>query len=150
MLENQGIDQFWKCLPLKKWIGSSYYQSCEMICFDLYVMIQIFPGNRLLIDIFGKLLYLPSPDKYYNLSRSPINIFLCTVLVTLPRLGQIAYHFDDSRPLQYTPIQSSALTQWRTLIKENKHVVVTLACFWTHTCNVYSALGRHISLCFVS
>ena len=30
--------------------------------------------------------------------RMPINIFLCTVLVTLQRLGQISYHFDDSRP----------------------------------------------------
>ena len=29
--------------------------------------------------------------------RSPIYIFLCTVLVTLPRLGQISYHFNDSR-----------------------------------------------------
>ena len=37
-------------------------------------------------------------------SCSPIYIFLCTVLVTLPRLGQISYHFDDSRTLQYTQI----------------------------------------------
>ena len=35
---------------------------------------------------------------------SPIYIFLCTVLVTLARLGQIYYDFDDSRTLQYTPI----------------------------------------------
>ena len=32
---------------------------------------------------------------------SPIYIFLCTVLVTLRRLGHISYHFDDSRTLQY-------------------------------------------------
>ena len=31
-------------------------------------------------------------------------IFLCTVIVTLPRLGQIYDDFDDSRTLQYTPI----------------------------------------------
>ena len=35
-----------------------YYQSCERICFDQYMMITILPGNRLLIDIFGKLVYL--------------------------------------------------------------------------------------------
>ena len=33
-----------------------------------------------------------------------ISFCACTVLVTLPRLGQISYHFDDSRTLQYTPI----------------------------------------------
>ena len=32
---------------------------------------------------------------------SPIYIFLCTVLVILPRLGKTSYHFDDSRTLQY-------------------------------------------------
>ena len=41
---------------------------------------------------------------YATCSCSPIYIFLCTVLVTLPGLGQISYHFDDSRTLQYTPI----------------------------------------------
>ena len=71
-------------------------------------MIQIQPRNRLLIDIFGKLLYLFGPDRYgarvAHVSRSAIYISLCTVLVTLPRLGQISYHFYDSRTLQYTPI----------------------------------------------
>ena len=71
-------------------------------------MIQILPRNRLLIDIFGKKIYLFGPDRYNasvaHVSRSPIYIFLCTVLVTLPRLGQISYHFDDYRTLQYTPI----------------------------------------------
>ena len=54
----KGKERSWKRPPLNKWNGSSYYQSCERICFDCYVMIQIFPGNRLLIDIFGKILYL--------------------------------------------------------------------------------------------
>ena len=43
-------------------------------------------------------------DFYATCLCSPICIFLWTVLVTLPRLGQISYHFDDSRTLQYTPI----------------------------------------------
>ena len=67
-------------------------------------MIQILMGNRLLIDIFGKLVYLFGPDRYNARVRSPIYIFLCTVLVTLRRLGQILYHLDDSRTLQYKPI----------------------------------------------
>ena len=36
-------------------------------------------------------------DFYATCSCSPIYIFLCPVLVTLSRLGQISYHFDDSR-----------------------------------------------------
>ena len=44
------------------------------------------------------------PNCYATCLCSPVYIFLCTVLVTLPRLGQISYHFDDSRTLQYTPI----------------------------------------------
>ena len=43
-------------------------------------------------------------DFYGTYLCSPIYIFLCTVLVTLPRLGQVSYHFDDSRTLQYTCI----------------------------------------------
>ena len=43
-------------------------------------------------------------DFYATCLCSPIYIFLCTVFVTLPRLGQISYHFDDSRTLQYTQI----------------------------------------------
>ena len=43
-------------------------------------------------------------DFYATCSCSPIHVFLCTVLVTLPRLGQVYYRFDDSRTLQYTPI----------------------------------------------
>ena len=43
-------------------------------------------------------------DFYATWSCSPIYIFLCTVLVTLPWLEQISYHFDDSRISQYTPI----------------------------------------------
>ena len=39
-------------------------------------------------------------DFYAMCSCSPICIFLCTVPVTLPRLGQISFHFDDSRTLQ--------------------------------------------------
>ena len=65
-----------------------------------YVMIQIMPRNRQLIDI-SYYIYLDLID-IVHVSRSPIYIFLCTVLVTLPRLGQISYHFDDSRTLQYT------------------------------------------------
>ena len=45
--------------------------------------------------------------------RSPIYIFLCTVLVTLRRLGQISYHFDDSRTLHYTRI-TYLYTRWST------------------------------------
>ena len=44
------------------------------------------------------------PAFYATCLCSPIYIFLCTVFVTLPRLGQISYHFDDSRTLQYTQI----------------------------------------------
>ena len=44
-----------------------------------YVIIQILPGNCLLIDIFGKILYLFGPDRYracvVHLPRSP----MCTV-----------------------------------------------------------------------
>ena len=42
------------------------------------MMIQILPRNRLLSNIFGKLLYLFGPDRYRaraHLSRSPIYIF---------------------------------------------------------------------------
>ena len=57
-------------------------------------MIQILPRNRLLIDIFGKILYIFGSDRYRarvaHMSRGPIYICLCTVLVTLPRLGQIS------------------------------------------------------------
>ena len=53
----------------------------------------------------GKLVYLSPVERYeMHVSRtcgSPIYIFLCTVLLTLWRLGQISYHFDDSRTLQY-------------------------------------------------
>ena len=74
------------------------------------MMIQILPENRLLIDIFGKLLYLSGLDRY----RSPIYIFLCTVIVTLPRQGQISYHFDDSRTLQYTSWSILIWYSWST------------------------------------
>ena len=51
------------------------------------MMIQILPGNRLLIDIFGKLVYLLVCEREKSMCRarvrSPIYIFLCTVLVTL-------------------------------------------------------------------
>ena len=43
---------------------------------------------------------------------SPIYIFLCTVLVTLRRLGQISYHFDNSRTLQY--IHQYLYARWST------------------------------------
>ena len=62
-------------------------------------------GNRLLIDWFGKLVYLSPVERYKCMCRArvciPIYIFLCTVILTLWRLGQISYHFDDSRTLQY-------------------------------------------------
>ena len=54
-------------------------------------MIQILPGNCLLIDIFGKLLYLSGLDRYRVVPHTSI---LCTVLVTLPRLDQISYQFE--------------------------------------------------------
>ena len=53
------------------------------------------------------------PDFYATCLCCPIYIFLCTVLVTLPRLGHISYHFDDSRILQYTQILHNAT--WSTL-----------------------------------
>ena len=66
------------------------------------MMIQIVPGNRLLIDIFDKLLYLFGPDRYrapvMHVSRSPVYIFLCTVLVILQKLGQISYHLMFPEP----------------------------------------------------
>ena len=68
------------------------------------MIITNLPGNRLLIDIFGKLVYLWSVRETRTCAYSPIYIFLCKALVTLQILGQISYHFDDSRTLQYTPI----------------------------------------------
>ena len=44
------------------------------------------------------------PDFYATCLCSPIYIFMFTVIVTLPRLGQIYYHFVDSRTLKFTPI----------------------------------------------
>ena len=52
-------------------------------------------------------------DVYATCSCSPIYSFLCTVLVTLPRLGQTSYYFDDSRTLcthQYLYARRSALS----------------------------------------
>ena len=70
-----------------------------------YVMIQILPGNRQLINIFNYNYYIyPDQIDIMHVLCSPIYIFLCTVLVSLPRLGQIFYNFDDSRTLQYTPM----------------------------------------------
>ena len=45
-------------------------------------------------------------DKEIKVSRPDTIcvVIMCTVLVTLPRLGQIYYGCDDSRTLQYTPI----------------------------------------------
>ena len=40
------------------------------------MIIQILPRNRLLIDIFGKLLYLFGPDRYNARVRSPIYIHI--------------------------------------------------------------------------
>ena len=74
--------------PISKKInGSSYYQSCERICFEYYMTITILTGNRPLIDIFGKLVYLYAVERYKCTCRarvcSPIYIFMCTVLLTL-------------------------------------------------------------------
>ena len=69
------------------------------------MMIKMLTGNHLLIDIFGKLVYLLHVERYKCTCRarvcSPIYIFLWTVILTLWRLGQISYHYDDSRTLQY-------------------------------------------------
>ena len=51
------------------------------------MMIKMLTGNRLLIDIFGKLVYLSPVERYKCTCRarvcSPIYIFLCTVILTL-------------------------------------------------------------------
>ena len=60
-----------------------------------------------------------------HVSHSPIYIFLCTVLVTLPRLGQISYHFDDSRTLQYTPI-GYLYARWSTFSDRFHNVSFTM------------------------
>ena len=60
----KGKDQYWKGPNFKKWNGSSYYQSCERICFEYYMMIQMLTGKLLLIDIFGKLVYLLPVERY--------------------------------------------------------------------------------------
>ena len=63
----------------------------ERICFEYYMMIKKLTGNRLLIGIFGKLVYLSPVERYVRDMKctcharvcSPIYIFLCTVLLTL-------------------------------------------------------------------
>ena len=55
-------------------------------------MIKMLTGNRLLIDIFGKLVYLLPVERYKCTCRarvcSRIYIFLCTVILTYEDLAK--------------------------------------------------------------